>query len=451
MLKRGRGMGIAALILAFIFTLSAGAYGADKKVVRIWHTETEPQTIAAVQEIINDYEKLHPDVTVKQEGLAWGDLEAKLTASLAAGAPPDASHGQAFTCASFYHKGLLRDQEDIANAIGKDNIFESVRNLCRFEGKYYGVTHSPNTNLLVYRKDVFKQKGLTPPETWDDFLKVAQAMMERDASGRVTRYGLSLPGVPLFVNILVAELTKANGGRLFDLKTGRPTFTEKQVIEVLDFYKKLNDTVLPPGWLGHGYLDTFTNLATGKVAMVYQGHGRSSGYIEKYAPKGTGDPEHFGVMKKPHGPSGKQTACQVDAEPWMIFKNAKYPEEAADFLKFFFQEKNYIKYLHSVPVHLLPTMKSVKNSPAYQANATYQKWKEWVDMDYYYFERDLARPTLVVEWEDLNLPFLLEIFGSNILPDMVTDAVKGMTSAQAAAKAQARAEELITKLGYKRW
>ena len=63
----------------------------------------------------------------------------------------------------------------------------------------------------------------------------------------------------------MAELTKANGGRLFDLRTGRPTFTEKQVVEVLDFYKKLNDTVLPPGWLGHGYLDTFTNLATGKA------------------------------------------------------------------------------------------------------------------------------------------------------------------------------------------
>jgi hypothetical protein len=34
---------------------------------------------------------------------------------------------------------------------------------------------------------------------------------------------------------------------------------------------------------------------------------------------------------------------------------------------------------------------------------------------------------------------------------MVTDAVRGMPSKEAAAKAQARAEELITKLGHKRW
>jgi ABC-type glycerol-3-phosphate transport system substrate-binding protein len=91
-------IGFTALFLTAFCSVAV----AQQKVVRIWHTETEPQTIAAFQEIINGFEKLHPDITIKQEGLAWGDLEAKLTAALAAGAPPDASHGQAVTCASFY-------------------------------------------------------------------------------------------------------------------------------------------------------------------------------------------------------------------------------------------------------------------------------------------------------------------------------------------------------------
>jgi len=451
MLGKKRGFGIIILIFALILFIPFGVYAAEKKVVRIWHTETEPQSVAAFQQIITDFEKLHPDITVKQEALAWGDLEAKLTAALAAGAPPEASHGQAVTCASFYANGLLRDQEDIAASIGRDNIWEAVRLQCFHDGKYYGIPHSAATSLLIYRKDIFKQKGLKPPETWNDFIKMAEAMMERDKDGRVTRYGLSLPGVGLFINIAVGELTAANGGRLFDLKTGRPTFTSKQVIEVLDFYKKLTATVLPPGWLGHGYLDTFANLATGKAAVLYQGYGRGTGYIEKYAAQGTADPEHFGVLVKPHGPSGKGTAAQIDAEPWMIFKNAKYPEEAAMFLKFFFKEENYIKYLLTTPIHLLPTLKSVRNNPTYQANPTVRKWKEWQDMQYRYFESGQAKPTLIVTWDDLKLPFGLEILGSGIVPDMVTDAVRGMPSKEAAAKAQARAEELITKLGYKRW
>jgi len=446
-MRRWSVLGILALVL-----LAAGTgWAGEKKLVRVWHTETEPQSVAAFQQIVADFEKLHPDIQVRQEAMAWGDLEAKLTAAMAAGAPPEVSHGQAVTCASFYAKGLLRDQEDIAASIGKDNIWEAVRRQCLHDGKYYGIPHSAATSLLIYRKDIFKQKGLKLPETWDDLIKVAEALTERDASGRVTRYGLSLPGVGLFVNIAVGELTKANGGRLFDAKTGRPTFTEKQVVEVLDFYKKLTATVLPPGWLGHGYLDTFANLATGKAAMLYQGYGRGTGYIEKYAPKNAADPEHFGVMLKPRGPSGKETAAQIDAEPWMIFKNSRYPNEGAEFLKFFFKEEQYIKYLHTVPIHLLPTLKSVRTNPAYQANETVRKWKEWQDMQYSYFESGRAKPTLIVEWEDLRLPFGLEILGSNIVPDMVTDAVKGMPAAQAAARAQARAEELITKLGHKRW
>jgi multiple sugar transport system substrate-binding protein len=442
---------LSRILIVLVVVLALPAWAQEKKVVRIWHTETEPQSVQAFQEIISAFEQLRPDITVKQEALPWGDLEAKLTAALAAGAPPDATHGQAVTCASFYAKGLLRPLEDLAEAVGKDNIWEAVRGPCRFEGRYYGIPHSAATSLLIYRKDVFKAKGLKPPESWDDLIKVAQAMMEKDKDGRVTRYGMSLPGVGLFINIMVGELVKANGGRLFDPGTGRPTFAERQVVEVLDFYKRLNDTVLPPGWLGHGYLDTFTNLATGKAAMLYQGYGRGAGLIEKYAPKEMANADHFGVLVRPVGPSGKTTAAQIDAEPWMVLKNAKYPNEAVEFLKFFFREDNYIKYLHTVPIHLLPTLKSVRRSPAYQGNDMIRRWKEWQDMQYRYFENDQAKPTLIIEWGDLRLPFGLEILGSGIIPDMVTDAVRGMPSAQAAAKGQARAEELITKLGHKRW
>ena len=212
-----------------------------------------PQSVAAFQEIINDFEKLNPDITVKQEALAWGDLEAKLTAALAAGAPRMPPMGRPFTCASFYAKGLLRDQEDIAASIGEDNIWERSVAMLPVDGKYYGITHSAATIAPDLPQGHFQGEGIEAPRNLGRVHQGAEAMMEKDKDGRVTRYGLSLPGVGLFINIAVAELTKANGGRLFDPKTGRPTFTEKQVIEVLDFYKKLSATVLPPGWLGHGY------------------------------------------------------------------------------------------------------------------------------------------------------------------------------------------------------
>ena len=433
------------LVTALVMATAGAAGAADKKVVRLWQTETEPQTLAILNQTAAAYEKTHPDVSIKVEGLAWGDLERKLTAALAAGAPPDAAHGQPITCVSFAAKGLLRPVDDLADSIPRDDLVDAFRNLCRWDGKTYGVGHSPASSVFVYRKDLLAKKGLKVPRTWDDLVQVADALREVK-DGQVVRYGLTMTGQPLFINIGVGELLKTNGGRLFDAE-GRPTLTEKPVIELLDFYKKLN-RVLPPGWTGHAYLDTFANLANGKAAMLYQAYGRGVGYIEKYAPKEIADPEHFAVADKVIGPSGKTPAAQLDCEPWMVFKDAKGANEAVDFLKFFFKDENYIPYLHSVPIHLLSIKKSTSRSPKYADNAMIGKWRSWIDMQEKYFRNDWIKPVLVTDWDDMKKPYLLEVMGSGILVDMVLDSVKGMSSSDAAAKAQKRVEDLLAQTGY---
>jgi ABC-type glycerol-3-phosphate transport system substrate-binding protein len=431
---------VAALLLVVaLVAVSAMAGAQEKKVVRIWHTETEPRTIAAINEIVADFERGRPDVSVKPEALAWGDLEKKLTAALAAGAPPEVAHGQPVTCAAFAARGLLRPVDDLIEVLGKDNVVEGVRSLCRHEGRDYGLGHAAAASLFVYRKDLLAQKGLKPPQTWDELVQAAEALTEVK-DGQMVRWGLGLSGQPASLSIQVAELLRSNGGRLLDAE-GRPALTEKPVIELLDFYKKLNG-VLPPGWTGHGYLDTVANLAKGKTAMLYEAHGRVTGYIERFAAPELADPGHFAVADKVVGPSGTQSAARLDAEPWMVFKQAKHAGEAVEFLKFFYRDENYVRYLHTVPIHLLPVLRSTQRSARYLDNASIKKWRSWVDVQEAYFRADRVRPALVTEWDDLRRPYLLDALASGILSDMVLDAVKGMPSAEAAAKAQKRVEEL---------
>jgi multiple sugar transport system substrate-binding protein len=44
-----------------------------------------------------------------------------------------------------------------------------------FQGTQYAVPVDPNVQILVYRKDLFDQKGLKPPATWDELLAAAKA------------------------------------------------------------------------------------------------------------------------------------------------------------------------------------------------------------------------------------------------------------------------------------
>ena len=229
--------------------------------------------------------------------------------------------------------GLLNPLDQVVKAIGEDNIWEQVKRVCNVGGKQFGLVHAAGTSLLIYRKDMADKAGLKPPKTWNDLLANAKALTQSTkGDGKVDIYGITLPGDNLFINILTGELIKSNGGALFD-KNNKPLLTDKKMIEVLAFWRELVKYA-PPGWEGHGYLQTFQNLYGQKAAMMFQGYGRGAGLIEKFAPKEMANDKTFDVWPKPVGPSGKEPGVQVDEEPWMLFKDAKHQREAIEFLKF---------------------------------------------------------------------------------------------------------------------
>ena len=84
---------IIGVIFILMMLFNGGAFAA-KKVIHVWHTETNPKSRAAIANIVSRFEKLNPDIKVEAEALAWGDLEGKIMAAMASGSPPELSHGQ---------------------------------------------------------------------------------------------------------------------------------------------------------------------------------------------------------------------------------------------------------------------------------------------------------------------------------------------------------------------
>jgi multiple sugar transport system substrate-binding protein len=428
---------VTALLLALVLPQAQA-----QKVIRVWHTETQPNSQQAMKNIAARFEAKNPGVKVELEALAWTDLEGKIMASLAAGTPPELSHGQPITCTALQSKGLLLPLDDVVKALGEDNIFDQIKRVCRVGGRQYGLVHAAGTSLLIYRKDLVQKLGLKPPKTWADLIANAKALTQPGI------YGITIPGDNLFINILLGELIASNGGALFD-KSNRPQVTSKQMVETLEFLKELT-RYAPPGWEGHGYRETFTNLYGQKAAMMFQGYGRGASLIEQNAPKDMANAEHFDVWVKPHGPSGKAPVAQVDEEPWMLFKGAKNTREAVEFLKFFYQKANYLEYIQTVPIHFFPITKSMRSDRDYQSTPMIQRWKGWLDAQEYYLSRDLGRPTLVVDWADMNSkPYLMEVLGSGILRDMVMDVLlENKAPKDATARAQKRLEDLLKSKGH---
>jgi len=423
-----------------------------QKLLRIWETETDPGAGRAINKIAREFEKLHPKIKIEIEAISWEELSTKLTAALSAGDVPDITHLEPFMVASMQSKKLLAPIDDLIEAIGKDDIYDSVKNLQLFDGHYYGIAYAMGTTYFSYRKDWAKEKGLKIPKSWSEYIEFIKALTEDiDGDGNIDRYGVILPGgSPFFIDQLTAELIASNNGRLFD-KNWRPTFTEKEVIEVLDFWQKMVKFA-PPDWTSEAYIDQFRTFATGKGATVPVTYARASKQIDMDAAEKLRTPDVFAVMPQPIGPSGNKSYATIDCEPWAIMASSKVIDEAKEFLKFFYKKENYLRFCIQVPIHLIPIRPSVAEGNEYKDNNFLKKWQPWLDESLSMIREQRVRPILLVEEDDKEIPFLMELQGSRILTDMVLAVtMEGKTSTEAAKEAQEKAEKLIENMGYKKW
>jgi len=437
-----------ATATAAIVGRAPAVLGQSVKELQVWHTEVEPQTVKTIQETsVAEFEAKFPGFKIKQQPLGWGDLNTKLLASLAAGSPPDLTHLNPFMTASLYTKGLLRPMDELVRALGEKDIHEATLKLQFFDGKYYGVTHAMGATYFAERRDLREAKGLKAPETYDDMLKVAAALTDEGK-----RWATQMPGEKLYMGFVhPAEWLAGNGGSWVDAKTWRPQLNSKSMLETLVYAQKLNK-FMPAGWSGQKYLDTLAALSTGKISMAYLSGARTIGYIERYAPENMRDADHFQPMFRPHGPQGKVGVSALDGENWAVFTQSKYPNESFEFLKLFYKREHYMKYCHSVPIHLSPIFKSMLNDPEYLSNARIKKWRSWHDFMMKGLAENRFLPIGFSRPEDNQLPFLAELDGSGIVADMVVEVMVGSKDPKGEAdRAQKRAEELLTQLGAKRW
>src|SRR3989440_741033 len=244
-----RTTGVAAAGATLLARVPA-ALGQQVRELNVWHTEVEPQTVKTIQDTsIAEFERKFPGFKVKQQALGWGDLNTKLLAALAAGGPPDLTHLNPFMTASLYVKNLLRPMDELIRALGENDIHEATLKLQYFDGKYYGVTHAMGATYFCERRDLREKKGLKPPQTFDDMLKLCAALTEDG------RYAIQVPGEKLYMGFVhPAEWLAPQRRTRGETRTGRPQPNRKAMLEILDYLQQLN-RVQPAGWAGQKDLD----------------------------------------------------------------------------------------------------------------------------------------------------------------------------------------------------
>ena len=239
--------------------------------------------------------------------------------------------------ASLYTKGLLRPMDELVRALGEKDIHEATLKLQFFDGKYYGVTHAMGATYFAERRDLREAKGLKPPETYDDMLKLAAALTDEGKrwrhadAGREALHGLRAPGG-------VAGRQRRLVGRRQDLAAA----AQQQVRcwRHSSYAQKLNK-FMPAGLVGPE-----VPRHAGRAVHRQDRDGLSLGgphhRLHRAATRRRTCARPRALHSRcsgPHGPQGKVGVSALDGENWAVFTQSKYPNESFEFLMALLQER----------------------------------------------------------------------------------------------------------------
>ena len=138
-------------------------------------------------------------------------------------------------------------------------------------GKTWGIPFQRSTIVLYWNKEMFKEAGLDPnraPANWKEMLDYAQKLTKRDASGKVTQWGVQIPssGFPYW---LFQGLTTPNGVQLMNAAGTETYYDKPEVIEALQYWVDLSrkHKVHPEGIVEWG--TTPRDFFERKMAMMW--------------------------------------------------------------------------------------------------------------------------------------------------------------------------------------
>jgi len=189
--------------------------------------------------------------------------------------------------------------------------------------KTWGIPFQRSTIVLYYNKEAFKDAGLDPnrpPANWKEQVEYAQKLTKRDASGKVTQWGIQIPssGFPYW---LFQALAIEAGTNLMNSAGTQTYYDRPEVIEGLTYWVDLVNKykVHPEGIVDWG--TTPKDFFERKVAMMWT----TTGNLTNVKTNAKFD---FGVAMLP---AGKQRGSPTGGGNFYLFKKATPAQRDAAF------------------------------------------------------------------------------------------------------------------------
>jgi multiple sugar transport system substrate-binding protein/raffinose/stachyose/melibiose transport system substrate-binding protein len=277
---------------------------------------------------VERYQAMHPDLEVDytSTNLYGSPVPNAFYLFLDGDSPPDVFSGFVVgSLHSYVEDGAIADLSDLWAEMGWDEAFPAtVREAVTIDGRQYFVPMALQWNPIWYRTDIFEEAGLTPPQTWEEFLAACDTLREAQIVPVAVAMTGWEPPMARWFSILNLRL---NGPQFHEaLMRGEESYEDPRVRDVFDHLTQLFE---------HGcfaeettsYRQAATQIREGEAAMYNLGEWLSESYSD-------GLPETFDFFSFPVLDPDVPRGEIVHLYGAYMMADAQHPQEARRFLAY---------------------------------------------------------------------------------------------------------------------
>jgi multiple sugar transport system substrate-binding protein len=298
-----------------------------QETITVFATE-HPDVMAPIRDKLNEFEKMS-GIKVNLETVPEGQATPKLSLILSS----DTGSYDVLYIASVGAVGAMANgnltpiDPYLPAGFDKSDFPAGLLNLLTYKDQLYGLPIRAETNIMMYRKDIFEKYGVAVPKTLGDFEAAAKRLtMDSSGSGKIDFYGTAPRGAYGQSAYTWNYFFRALGGKYFDTQMN-PLLTSPQAVAALELYKRLATDYAPPGGSTYTWQDSFASMQLGKTAMIIESSIQAGSLEDPEKSRFVGK---FGYAVPPTGPAG--STPDLKCYGYFIDSKSKNKKAAAQFI-----------------------------------------------------------------------------------------------------------------------
>lgn len=299
------------------------------------------------KDMARQYEQLHPGVKIN----LWGDprVDEKIKPRVLRGNPPDLASctlpvWKLITAGRLYpmDDALASPAYGAKGKTWKETLRAGVLADYVYEDKTFALPSNLGVWACWYSKKLFREHGWDAPSTWDELTALCEKMLAAGIAplafqGKYPQYAWS--------TILSCYQRLVPFEKWYDIQDfTKGAFLDPSFVKAADLMQELAVKYFQKGALAMTHTESQMEWANGRAGMVFCGL-----WLKKEMEKALPDDFEMACFTVPMvtgGTGDPKAIYSGGGESFFIFKDAKHPEIAADFLKFLLSiepARDYVK------------------------------------------------------------------------------------------------------------